>query len=238
VKTAIVFIVVLFAVGSTAHGQVLGQANTTKPGAILEPRTVSVPAALRDKLSSAADIRAFVTLENSDEVIVYDTVHDAPDTADFMDNRPHIAVMRHGAVLFNTDVVNLESSGPVRFEALAVLPGPEDSAVAAFAFSLGVNGAGKSFVFIGRTPTRYKVTGVLNGEQAQLRFDSHGRLRFWSADGWVGRGFENECVWCPKYYKESELAWTAGKLHRLNSVRHRESYDPSTFAEEPFKFIR
>jgi hypothetical protein len=91
---------------------VSAQLNPSKAGTIIQPSDdVSVFSTVRDKLAGAADIRVFLVLPNRDCVVVYDTVRDKPDTADFMDNNPHIAIFHGGDA-----VLDIESGAlPGRF---------------------------------------------------------------------------------------------------------------------------
>ena len=195
---------------------------------------VAIPTELREKLSNAADIEAFLRLPNQDAVVVYDTVRDKPDTADFMDNDPHFAIFRGGAALLNTD--SGAPAGPVRFHGMAAIPISDRASILAFAFQLGVNGAGTFFVFVGQNPGGYGVVATLQGDQAQLRFSegSPGTFVLWTADGWIGRGPDGRCVWCPKYYKSEKYAWENGKPRYLSTVRSRQGYKPETFDDSPF----
>src|SRR5579863_10138630 len=71
---------------------------------VIEPSDdIVIPSAIRERLPKAADIRAFLVLQNGDAVVVYDTVRGKWGTADFMDNQPRIAFVRNGAVVFDTD---------------------------------------------------------------------------------------------------------------------------------------
>jgi hypothetical protein len=213
---------------------------TVEAGTIVKPsRDVSVPAAITDKLSGVAEIRAFVSLPNHDAVVVSDSIRDKPGTTDFMDNHPHIALLRRGVVALNVDVLNLAPAGPVRFHGMAVLPGSEIDAAAAFAFTLGVDGSGTFFVFVGRRNASYKVTATLTGAQAQLRFGAKGsQLEFWSADRQHHRNPLEQCVWCPKYYKKIVLAWRNGKLLRVGALTSSRSFQPEDFFAAPFALLR
>lgn len=195
---------------------------------------VAIPPELRKKLSNAADIEAFLRLPNQDAVVVYDTVRDNPDTADFMDNDPHFAIFRDGATLLNTD--SGAPVGPVRFHGMAAIPISGEESALAFAFQLGGDGAGTFFVFVGQKPGGYGVVATLEGVQAQLRFSegSPGTFVLWTADGWVGHGLDATCVWCPKYYKLKKYAWENGKLQHLSTVRSRQGFKPETFDNFPF----
>src|ERR1700722_1297294 len=180
---------------------------------------VAIPPELREKLPNAADIEAFLQLPNQDAVVVYDTVRDKPDTADFMGNDPHFAIFRDGATLLNTD--SGVPGGPVRFHGMAAIPISDGASVLAFVFRLGADGAGTFFVFVGQNPGGYGVVATLKGTQAQLRFSkgSPGTFVLWTADGGVGRGLDGKCVWCPKYYKSTKYAWENGKPRYLSTDR-------------------
>jgi hypothetical protein len=214
---------------------VFAQATVVTPGTILEPKTMPASAALRAKLPHAVDVEESVTLPNSDELLVYDSVHDSDGTTDFMDNHPHVALWGSGGVLFDSDVASLASSGPTRFQGMAVLPGGKADAVAVLAFSLGVDGAGTFFVFIGQPSARYEVVATLTGTQAQLRFRLDGRYEMWSADG---ASTSESCVWCPKYFKKTTLTWRDGTLRRVATTKTSRGYQPDTFADKPFVLVK
>lgn len=202
---------------------------------IIQPsHDVPIPSELRTELSNAADIEAFLRLPNHDAVVVYDTVRDKPDTADFMDNDPHFAIFRGGAALLNTD--SGAPVGPVRFHGMAAIPISDKASVLAFAFHLGGDGAGTFFVFVGQKQGGYAVVATLEAVQAQLRFSqgSPGTFVLWTVDGWVGRGLDATCVWCPKYYKLEKYAWEDGKPRQLSNVRSRQGYQPEIFDDAPF----
>jgi hypothetical protein len=215
-------------------GSLLAQVNVT-PGTILEPKLVSLSPELRAKLPDAVDVEQFIKLPNSDELLVYDTVHDIADTADFMDNHPHVVVLRNDGILLNTDVTNLASSGPTGYQGIAILSGANADAVAVLAFSLGVDGAGTFYVFIGQAMNRYKVVATLVGTQAQLRFRLDGRYELWSADG---ASTSESCVWCPKYFKQTTLGWRNGRLRRIATTKTSRGYQPDTFADKPFVLVK
>lgn len=213
---------------------VLAQVNTVKPGTIVEGKTVSVPSAIKNKFAAAVQVEVFVRLEDSDELVVYDTVLDKPDTADFMDNHPHIAVMRQGKILFDADMVSLAPAGPMSFLAMAVPTNAPSDAIAVFAFSLGVNGAGTFFVFLGQPHDSYKITATLTGTQAQLRF-ANGRYEFWSADG---ASTAESCTWCPKYFRKTTFTWRNGILRQVATNRTKQGYEPDVFSDRPFVLLK
>jgi len=197
---------------------------------------VVVPLAMLQKLS-AADTEAFVVLPNRDAILVYDTVRDKPDTADFMDNHTHVAVFSSsGAVTLDIDALTLAPSGPVRFDGIAVVPVPGGAPLLACAFTLGVDGSGTFFVFVGQESGTYKVLATLRGAQAQLRFNpkSPERFEFWTADGQFSRDPDKQCVWCSKHYKTKLYAWRDQKLTRLSESKSSQGYDPETFDDTRF----
>jgi len=55
---------------------------------------LQIPTIIRGQLADAADVEANLNLPNKDVALEYDTVRDKPDTADFMDNDPHIVLVR------------------------------------------------------------------------------------------------------------------------------------------------
>ena len=155
-----------------------------------------------------------------------------------MDNNPHIAIFREGAVLLNID--SGAPAGPIRFHGMATIPASRDDSVLAFAFQLGVDGAGTHFVFVGHKPEGYGVVATLDGAQAQIRFRTNlpGTFELWTADGWVSRDLEGKCVWCPKYYKSKKYVWDNGKLRHLSTLRGRRGYQPETFDDSPFVMVK
>ena len=198
---------------------------------------VAVPSGMLQKLS-VADTEAFIVFPNRGAILVYDTVRDKPDTADFMDNHPHVAVFSpSGAVAIDVDSVALAPFGPVRFDGMAVMPVSDGAPLSACAFTLGVDGAGTFFVFVGQESRTYKVLATLHGAQAQLRFNAKSpkRLEFWTADGSV---FPNDpgknCVWCPKYYRTKTYEWRNGKLVLLAASKSSRGYEPKTFDDARF----
>jgi len=211
------------------------QSKPGRAGTVIQPSDqVSVPKSIRNNLPDAADFRAFFVLPNQDRVVVYDTVRDKPGTIDFMDNCPHIAIF-HGA----DTVLNIESdapAGPVRFGGMAFMPFAQHAPVVGFAFSLGVDGSGTFFVFIGKKPDGYKVIATIVGAQAQVRFSkvAPGHFELWAADGQFNRRWDMQCVWCPKYYKRTTYTWRDGELRKLQTVRTRRGYQPETFNDAPF----
>lgn len=214
---------------SAAHAE-----PSRENGTIIRPaHDVTVPTTIREKLSEAADIRAFASLPDGDSVVVYDTVRDKPDTADFMDNSPQIAFFHNGNVVFqhNSDA----STGPIRFDGMALLLNPSRSLVA-FAFTLGVDGAGTFFVLVGEQAGQYKLVASLRGTQAQLRFDNSSpeQLELWTADGQFNRNPDYQCVWCLKYYTRKTYAWQNGKLKLIQIVKGRRGHKPETFEKRRF----
>lgn len=189
---------------------------------------VAVPSTIRARLSQAADVEAFTRLSGQDILIVYDTVRSTPGTTDFMDNRPHIAILCNGNVKLDLDVLSLAPGGPAIFKGMAILQGWERNAVAVFAFSLAVDGSGTFFVFVGRGPSDYRVTAALHGLQAQLRFGPKDELELWSAKG------QDPCVWCLKPYSVTKLEWSDAKLHDVAPATDAGEYHPEKLADEPF----
>ncbi|MFY9675694.1 MAG: hypothetical protein WAK13_14640 [Terriglobales bacterium] len=189
---------------------------------------VAVSSTIRTSLSQAAEVEAFTRLPDQDAVIVYDTVRSTPGTTDFMDNRPHIAILSDGNVKLDLDVLSLVRGGPAIFKGMAILQGQERNAVAAFAFSLAVDGSDTFFVFVGRGPSDYRVTGTLHGLQAQLHFGQKAELELWSAKG------QGTCVWCLKPYSVTKLGWSDAKLHELAPATDAGAYRPENLADEPF----
>ncbi len=197
---------------------------------------VDVPSGILQKLS-AADTEAFLVLSNRDAILVYDTVRDKPDTADFMDNHPHVAVFsQSGAVAVDIDALALAPSGPIRFDGMAIMPVSDGTPLLACAFTLGVDGAGTFFVFVGQESGTYKVLATLQGAQAQLRLNAKSpeRFEFWTADGQFSRNPDKQCVWCPKHYKTKLYAWRNQKLTRLSESKSSRGYDPETFDDRRF----
>ncbi len=220
-----------------ASAPLLAQPNEV--GKIVQPaHDVFVPTAIREKLAEAADIRVFQTLSKRDSVVVYDTVRDKEGTTGFMDNVPHIALFRGDALLLNID--SGAPGGPVRFHAAAVVPVSHRTSLLAFAFQLGVDGAGTYFVFIDQKADGYGVVAKLEGAQAQVRFFSNslGRFELWTADGQVNREPDRQCVWCPKYYRTTTYIWKNGAMRRLETIKSRRGYDPETFDDSPFELVK
>lgn len=186
---------------------------------------VAVPPGMLQKMS-AANTEAFVVLPNRDAILVYDTVRDKPDTADFMDNQPHVAVLSpSGAIAVDIDALALAPSGPIRFDGMAIMPVSDGAPLLACAFTLGVDGAGTFFVFVGQESGTYKVLGTLKGAQAQLRFNAKSpeRFEFWTADGQFSRDPDKQCVWCSKHYKTKLYTWRNQKLTRLSESKSSEA---------------
>ena len=225
---AVLMVTVCFIVAVTLRAQ-----SNFHTRIIQASHDVAIPPELRKKLSNAADIEAFLRLPNHDAVVVYDTVSET-DNANFMDNDPHFAIFRGGVALLNTD--SGAPVGPVRFHGMAAIPISDEASVLAFAFQLGGDGAGTFFVFVGQKPGGYGAVATLEGVQAQLRFreGSPGTFVLWTADGWIGRGVDATCVWCPKYYKLKKYAWENGKPQHLSTVRTRQGFKPETFDDSPF----
>jgi hypothetical protein len=197
---------------------------------------VAIPDLVRKQLSRAADITAFLVLPNGDKVVAYDTVSDQSNTADFMDNHPHVAIFRGDNLSLDVDSVSLATTGPIRFDGMASLPTTHGIPVLAVAFALGGDGAATFFVFIGPQHKKYRVLTTLQGEQAQLRFSkgSPKRLELWTANGYFSRDPDKQCIWCPKYYNRSTYAWRDGKLVRISTRRTTRGYQPETFDNDRF----
>ncbi len=213
------------------------ESNSSDRTTIIQPsHDVVIPAARRQELVAAADIEAFQSLPNQDDVVVYDTIHDNPNTIDFMDNHPHVAIFRNGNVVLDLDSITLAPFGPVGFHGMAISRVSHDPIVAAFAFTLAVDQSGTFFVFVGEKSGGYKVIATLRGAQAQVRFrDSlSGRFEFWTADGQFDRDPEKQCVWCPKYYTRTIYAWQNGQLRQVLRSKEKQAYDPETFQDTPF----
>lgn len=210
------------------------QPHPVQGTAIIAPsHDVTVPAAVRSLFPQAADFEAFQRLANQDSVVVYDTVRHESGTANFMDNHPHVAVLRNGNVLLNIDSVNLAPFGPVQFHGLAVSSLPDKTSMMAFAFTLAVDGSGTMFVFVRGTAGGYKVVGTLSGPQTQVRFRNNFSARFelWTADGEASR---DECVWCPKFYRKTLYQWRNGHLRKIGVYGDKRAYRPETFTDAPF----
>ena len=154
--------------------------------------------------------------------------HQRPTGDEPEDRRPHIAILSDGNVKLDLDVLSLVRGGPAIFKGMAILQGQERNAVAAFAFSLAVDGSDTFFVFVGRGPSDYRVTGTLHGLQAQLHFGQKAELELWSAKG------QGTCVWCLKPYSVTKLGWSDAKLHELAPATDAGAYRPENLADEPF----
>lgn len=205
-----------------------GSAFSQSVVSIIKPtKNLPIPEAIRDKLSGFAAAEAFSSLPNQDVVVAYDTIQARPGTADFMDNRPHIAILSKNNVKMNLDLQELAGVGPVLFQSMAVLREQESNAIAVFALALGVDTSSTFFVFVGRETSEYKVTATLKGTQAQLRLRPNSQVEFWS-----GNGLE-PCVWCPKHYTTTTLAWRKGKLSSLATSVSKREYRPEDFADRP-----
>jgi|GEM_PF-3974637 len=213
------------------------QAREADATAILTPSTgLQVPSPVLHQLNGVKEVESYVTLPNRDQLVVYDTVRDDHESADFMDNHPHIAVIRDTKVLLNVDAVAIAPAGPVRFAGMALLPVSQNMPLMAFAFRLAVDQAGTFFVFIDSTTKSYRIAATLQGAQAQLRFkaDSPGRFEFWRGGRPSSRSPDDHCVWCPVFYSTISYKWMGGKLARLGTVKSKHGYDPDLFFESPF----
>jgi hypothetical protein len=185
----------------------------------------------------AADTKALITLPDRAIVLVYDTIRDKPDTADYMDNHSHVAVLSpNGVTLLDIDALRLAAIGPVRFDSMAVMT-LHGRPLVVCAFNLGGDGAGTFFVFIGQEFEKYKVLATLTGAQAQIRFDqkSPNRFAFWTADAQASQDPDEQCVWCSKYYKTKTYEWRNGELVLLTQTRSTRGYDPEMFDRERFR---
>ena len=140
----------------------------------------------------------------------------------------------------SVDAASLAPSGPTAFHGMAVLHGLPDTAIAVFAFTLGVDGAANFFIFVAPRSGGYEVTATLTGTQAQVRFASDSRrpFQFWSADASSDPDPDKQCQWCRKYYTTTTFAWNEGRLRQLRSLRSRRGYSPSSFFEAPFRFSK
>jgi hypothetical protein len=229
------FLLILAMVNCNAAA--VSQGNVKAADTIVAPSLdLVVPDAVRAKLSGAADFEAFLSLPNQDRVVVYDTVRDKPDTADFMDNHPHVAILRGGDIVMDLDLVSLAPLGPVQFHGMAVWHVSRDTVLTVFAFRLAADGSGTLFLFVGEKSGEYKVVGTLVGAQAQVRFKDNfsGDFEFWTADGQFSTKLDEQCVWCAKYYKRIAYVWRDGQLRQLLTFRDRQSYQPETFDRAPF----
>ncbi|HYB61049.1 MAG TPA: hypothetical protein VEH50_06180 [Methylomirabilota bacterium] len=217
------------------------QSNSSKKATIIQPsHDVVIPATLQKKLAAAADIEAFQSLPNQDDVVVYDTIHYNPNTIDFLDNHPHVAIFRNGDIVLDLDSVTLAPFGPVGFHGMAISPVSHGPVVAAFAFTLAVDQSGTFFVFVGEKSGKYKVIATLSGSQAQVRFtDSLSRrFEFWTAGGPFDSDPDEQCVWCRKFYKKTTYAWQNGQLRQLLTSKEKQAYDPWSFQDTPFMPIK
>lgn len=212
------------------------QPSTAENAKVIPPSDdVPLPQLIRQTLTDAADVRAFVRLQDGDEVVVYDTVRDT--AADFLDNDPHIAFFRHGTVVSNFDSDRIAPVHPVRFRGMLVSGEQSDTATAVFAFTLGGDSAGTFFVFIGQKDRSYEVVATLSGAQAQLRFgDSlEGTFHLWAADGQAAHAWDKQCVWCRKYYEVTTYRFEQRQLRQIQKRKSKDSYDPEGFFEEPLR---
>ena len=196
VKTGLVSVMLAYSLTATLLSLAMEVAKVVAPS-----NDVPVPSSVRGRLSQVADVRAFAPLPNGDDVVVFDTIRDMPDNADFMDNHPHLALVHAGSPLFDLDAIDIAPSGPVRFHGLLISPQPSNPVIVVAAFTLGVNSAKTFFVFIAHNSRGYKVAATLSAAQAQLRFndDLRGRFELWAADGQSASDVAHQCVWCPKY---------------------------------------
>jgi hypothetical protein len=197
---------------------------------------VPVPASLREKLGQCENVRAFVALRNGDDIVVFNTVRDKPNSTDFMNNHPRLALFHGGSRAFDLDAVNVAPSGPVRFHGMVVSPQANDSIAVIAAFTLGVNSAETFFVFVGHDSKGYGVVAMLSGGQAQLRFNEElsGSFELWAADGQAAHEIENQCVWCRKYYEATTYQFENGKLRKLSAWKSKQAYEPEAFYQKPF----
>jgi hypothetical protein len=197
---------------------------------------VRVPSSLIHTLP-AADTRALITLPDRAAVLVYDTLRNKPDSAEFMDNHPHVAVFSPTGVLaLDLDALRLAPVGPVRFDSMAAVSVLGRGVLFVCAFTLGVDGAGTFFVFIGQESETYRVLGTLSGVQAQIRLSAKlpDRLEFWTADGQASKDPDQQCVWCSKYYKSKRYEWRNRRLVLLAQSRSTHGYDPERFDSHRF----
>lgn len=228
-----VFLLAVVTVLVCGHVRAAGQ---TEIKIIRPSHGVAVPPRVLHNFS-VADAEAFTVLPNRDSLLVYDTVRDKDDSADFMDSHPHIAVTSpSGSVAFDIDAVSLAPAGPIKFDGMAVVPVSGHAPLLAFAFTLGVDGAGTFFVFVGHESQTYKVLAKLTGAQAQLRFHAGlpGRFEFWTADGQFSHSPDQQCVWCSKYYKRKMYVWRDAKLVLVGELKTRQQYRPERFDEARF----
>lgn len=232
----------LVAAAGTLEQNAAAQTAPVAASTVIEPSDdVHVPVAILQKLSGVADVRAFLYVGNQDAVVVYDTVRADPNKMDFKenepdwtDNEPHVVFVQSDGGVLNLNVLSFARVGPGSFHGMAILPGSENNAVAAFAFTLGVDSSETFFLFVGRKPSGYQLTATLRGAQSQLRFTEDGALQFWSAGGQFNRRWDYQCVWCPKYYKSTELVWRNGKLRNQRTTVSKRGYQPDNFFEKPF----
>ena len=203
---------------------------------VMPSNDVSIPASIREKLAQCEDVRAFTPLPSGDDVVVFDTVRDRPDSPDFMDNHPHLAFFHAGNVVFDLDAVDVAPVGPVRFHGLVLSPQPDKTVTLIAAFTLGVDSAETFFVFVGQNPKGYETIATLSGGQAQLRFNENlqGHFELWAADGQAAHKTENQCVWCRKYYEMTSYQFDGGKLRKLSTSTSKQAYEPEPFFEKPF----
>ena len=229
-------VTLLFALSAASQSS-----DSQRADVILTPsHDLQVPTIIRGQLADAADVEANLNLPNKDVALEYDTVRDNPDTADFMNNEPHVVLVRGERVIFNTGISSLARTGPIRFHGMALLARAGTTPIVVCAFTLGGDSAETFFVFLGEQSKGYKVIATLRGEQAQIRINSRPLASFelWKGDGFSGRGLDAECVWCPKYYKKTMYEFRQGKLEKLESIRTKRGYDPDPFFETPFILIK
>jgi len=196
---------------------------------------VVVPDAILQKFSTA-DIQVLAALP-SGKALIYDTVPNRDNADDLMDSHPHIALLsRTGAIVLDVDVISLAPTGHVGFDGMAVLPISSNAPLLVCAFTLGVDGSGTFFVFVGQDSGNYKVVGSLTGAQAQIRFSEKSPHRFelWTADAQSNRNPDQQCVRCPKYYRTRVYEWQNGKLALISEAKSNRGYDPETFDNTRF----
>jgi hypothetical protein len=211
--------------------------STAKARIVAPSNDVNIPPVVKGKLVHLEEVRAYVPLPNGDAVVVYDTVRDKDDTADFMDNEPQLAFVRNDDVVSQLNVSDAASSGPLRFDGMVVAPATDGAVTTVFAFKVGVDSSGTLFLFVGQNGNRYEIVTSLEGAQAQLRFsnDLSGSFTLWAADGQVNKQWDKQCVWCPKYYTVTKYEFQGRNLRRLETLRSKRGYDPNSFFDVPFK---
>ena len=232
------FLLALFALVFTPQPQT----NSSAPATVISPsHNIPTFVELPTQLPLAKDFRISAPMPNGDTIIAYDTIRDTPNSTDYLDNHPHIAILRHGKVIYDLDTLDADDDVP-SIRALAISPLPDNQLLLSVAVTLGADRAASLFIFITEAAGQYKISGTVHGSIAQIRFKTNFSADFelW-ADMHVypdENDVNQNCVWCPSEYRRTTYTWRHGQPHAVKSITDKHFYNPGGFFDAPFASIK